>query len=198
MPSVERQRCISNRADIVQLLPAEPHTSRRYTAIQKLNTSSTHTHYLLCHFFVRSAVARLLAPKPRLDLDQERNGVAARNRVGSPYLILPIDLTLHLCLSRIAFKVERDLGRDQFRSGGIVFGMSQVSVSPAIANIVCQGREGVRSRVRKEKKRKEALKKNWLGSAAFVTMMQSADFRNGYDLSGAGWLNWPRLGRIFL
>ena len=34
--------------------------------------------------------------------------------------------------------------------------------------------------------------------AAFVTVMQSTDFRNGDDLSGACWLNRSRLRRIFL
>jgi len=32
----------------------------------------------------------------------------------------------------------------------------------------------------------------------FVTVMQSADFRNGDDLSGTEWLNRPRFRRIFL
>ena len=37
-----------------------------------------------------------------------------------------------------------------------------------------------------------------LGGPTFITMMQSSDFGNRNDLSGASWLDRPRLGRVLV
>ena len=45
---------------------------------------------------------------------------------------------------------------------------------------------------------KRGVRESYSSGVTFVTVMQSTDFRNGDDLSGAGWLNWARLRRILL